>query len=103
MMRNAWIVLLLAAAAAGAQEAAEPPGPTYVIPIEGQIDRSLVVFLRRGIEQARKAKAETIVLAIDTFGGTVDPALQITTFPASQPPIGTLAYVTASPAGTGVS
>lgn len=112
MLRNVRIILWLTVgavlgtgtAAQGQQAAAGPDrGLVYVIPIEGQIDRSLVVFLRRGIEQARRAKAETIVLAIDTFGGRVDSALQITTLIGGADPIRTVAYVPASPAGTGVS
>jgi membrane-bound serine protease (ClpP class) len=62
-----------------------------------------MVLLRRGIEEAKKAKASSIVFAIDTFGGRVDSALQITTLIGSADPIPTVAYVPSTPAGTGVS
>jgi membrane-bound serine protease (ClpP class) len=91
-----------AAATSPAQQAVSS-GPIYVIPIEGEINRPLMVFLRRGIEEAKKAKARSIVFAIDTFGGRVDSALQITTLIGSAHPIQTVAYVPASPASTGVS
>jgi membrane-bound serine protease (ClpP class) len=82
---------LLGADAAWAQDAASAPGAAYVIPIEGEIDRALMVFIRRGIEEAKRAKARTIVFAIDTFGGRVDSALQITTLIGGADPIQTVA------------
>jgi len=76
---------------------------TYIIPIEGEIDRALTVFIQRGIQKAKDNGAERIVFEIDTFGGRVDSALQITTLIGSVQEITTIAYIPASPASTGVS
>jgi membrane-bound serine protease (ClpP class) len=75
----------------------------YRIPIKGEIDRSLTVFLRRGIEKARAGGASRIVFEIDTFGGRVDAALQITTLIGSLHDIHTSAYVPLNAEGTAVS
>jgi membrane-bound serine protease (ClpP class) len=75
----------------------------YRIPIKGEIDRSLTVFIRRGIEKARADGAERIVFEIDTFGGRVDAALQITTLIGALNDIHTSAYVSLTAEGTAVS
>jgi membrane-bound serine protease (ClpP class) len=49
------------------------------IPIKGEIDRAMVIFLRRSIEKAKNEGADFIVFEIDTFGGRVDSALQMAT------------------------
>jgi membrane-bound serine protease (ClpP class) len=89
----------------GPQPAAEGTGrvAAFLLPIEGEIDRSLVVFLRRGIEEARKAGARTVIFDISTFGGRVDSALQITTLIGSLRDMESIAYVSARPEGMGVS
>ena len=82
-----------------AQETAE----AFVIPIEGEIDRALMIFIRRGIQEAERAGASTIIFRVDTFGGRVDSALQIATLIGGLDEIETIAYVPATPEGTGVS
>lgn len=83
-----------------------PPGedrPVFVIPIQGEIDRSLMVYVRRGILKAKAENASHIIFDIDTFGGRVDSALQITTLIGSLSDITTSAYVALKPEGTAVS
>lgn len=75
----------------------------YVVPIQGEIDRSLVVFIRRGIERAKDEDADIILFDINTFGGRVDSALQIATLIGSAEPAETIAYITTGPESTGVS
>ena len=75
----------------------------HFIPVHGEIDRSLTVFLRRSIEKAEEEGARYIVFDVDTFGGRVDSALQITTLIGSVEFAQTIAYVTTSPESTGVS
>ncbi len=75
----------------------------YVIPIQGEIDRSLVVFIRRGIERAEEAGADILLFDINTFGGRVDSAIQIATLIGSAEPMETIAYITTGPESTGVS
>ena len=75
----------------------------YVIPIEGDIEPSLTIYVRRAINEAEKNNADYIIFEINTFGGRVDSALQITTLIGSMDNITTIAYVTFSPEGLGVS
>jgi membrane-bound serine protease (ClpP class) len=75
----------------------------YIIPIQGEIDRSLVVFIRRGIERANDEKAGVLLFDINTFGGRVDSALQIATLIGSARDAETVAFVTTGPESTGVS
>ena len=82
---------------------AEEDKDAYVIPIEGEIDRALMIFIRRGIQEAESAGASTIIFEIDTFGGRVDSALQIATLIGGVDETETIAYVPATPEGTGVS
>ena len=74
-----------------------------VIPIEGEIDKFQVVFLRRSIEKARDSEADTIIFTINTFGGRVDSALQMATLIGSLDDIHTVAYIPAEPESLGVS
>ena len=55
------------------------PASVAIVPIHGEINRAQVILLRRAIEQAKEENAEFLILEIDTFGGRVDSALQITT------------------------
>ena len=47
---------------------------TYVIPVEGMIERGLEYVVRRCIAQAEREGAEAIVFMMDTPGGRVDAA-----------------------------
>jgi membrane-bound serine protease (ClpP class) len=86
-----------------AEEEQSVRAPVYVIDIYGEIDRAMMVFIRRGIEEAKAARAEVVIFDIDTFGGRVDSALQITSLIGSLDSALTVAYVTSEPEGTGVS
>lgn len=114
------LIMLLLAAGAAAQEDNGPNGAqsgpaglrsaaevtaaeAVVIPIYGDIDQPLYVFIRRGIEKARNLGAHTVIFDIDTFGGRVDSALRIANLVGSQPDLTTVAYVRLRPDGTGVS
>jgi membrane-bound serine protease (ClpP class) len=75
----------------------------YIIPIHGEINASRMVFVRRGIQKAEDAGARLIIFDIDTFGGAVDAALQISTLIGSADVEKTIAFVPAAAEGTGVS
>ena len=49
----------------------------YVAPIEGVIDLGLAPFVERVLAEAAAAKADAVVLEINTFGGRVDAAVII--------------------------
>lgn len=89
--------------AGAAADAGESARPVFVIPIQGEIDPSLVVFLRRATDRAAERGASHVVFDIDTFGGRVDSALQITTLIGSLTAIETIAFVPVRAEGTGVS
>jgi membrane-bound serine protease (ClpP class) len=64
--------------AAGTAVPAQPVRPlVYVAPIEGIIDLGLAPFVERVLEEATQAKADAVVLEINTFGGRVDAAVLI--------------------------
>ena len=71
--------------------------------IHGEINRAQVVHVRRAIESAQEQNARYLVIEIDTFGGRVDSALQITTLIGSLQDIQTIAFVPVTSEGTGVS
>lgn len=73
----------------------------YIIPIEGNIEPSLTVFIRNGIEEAKKNNSD-ILFKINTFGGRVDSALQIATLIGAVES-NTVAYIPADPESLGVS
>ncbi len=75
----------------------------YVIPIHGDINRYRMVFVRRGIREAERDGASYIVFDINTFGGSADAALEITSMIGSVRKAKTIAFIPSLPEGTGVS
>jgi membrane-bound serine protease (ClpP class) len=53
------------------------PAVVYAAPIEGMIDLGLAPFVERVLAEATEAKADAVVLEINTFGGRVDAAVVI--------------------------
>ena len=110
MKRYAFLVLILSllpASSLAAQESrtSDMPsdGPVYVIPVNEDIDQFLVVFLKRSILKAKEAESPLIVFELNTFGGRVDSALEITSLIGSVSWAETIAYIPAASGGTGVS
>jgi len=66
----------------------------WIVPIKGDISPSMSAFVRREARRAVAAEAAFIVFEIDTFGGRVDSALQITSFISSIKGPKTAAWVT---------
>jgi membrane-bound serine protease (ClpP class) len=75
----------------------------WIIPIKGDIEPSLSSFIRRASQNALAKGASTIIYEIDTFGGRVDTALQISSFIGSLKNIRTVAWVRSGPESMGVS
>ena len=117
LRKFSWLVFILlfsalcflpekAAAQSQANNAAALPaggGKVWVIPIKGDIQPSLAVFVRREAQKAVSQGAEFLVFEIDTFGGRVDSALQITSFIMSIKGARTIAWVNNSENSMGVS
>jgi membrane-bound serine protease (ClpP class) len=80
-----------------------PDAKAWIIPIQGDIAPSLVTFVRREARKAMAEKADYIIFEIDTFGGRVDSALQITSFIMSIKEGRTVAWVRNSENSMGVS
>ena len=85
-----------------AQSERTEDGPVYVIPVNADIDPFLVVYLKRSVIKAKEAKASLIIFQLNTFGGRVDSALEITSLIGSIDWAKTVAYISSS-GGTGVS
>jgi membrane-bound serine protease (ClpP class) len=77
------LLLILALVAQGSLDlaVASPPESTppkvYVIPIREDIMPPLIYVVRRGVKEAMEAKADLIVLDMDTNGGRVDTTEEI--------------------------
>jgi membrane-bound serine protease (ClpP class) len=78
-------------------------GKAYVIPIHGDIDPSMTAHVRRQAAAGLKEGAVFLIFDIDTFGGRVDSALQISSFIGSIEGAETIAYIQSGPEGMGVS
>src|SRR5213595_2954207 len=53
-------------------------GDTVIIPLRGEVSPALHLFLRRGIKLAESAGASAIVIEMNTYGGRLDSAEEIT-------------------------
>src|SRR5436305_6494724 len=53
-------------------------GDTVIIPLRGEVSPALHLFLRRGIKAAESAEASAIVIEMNTYGGRLDSAEEIT-------------------------
>jgi membrane-bound serine protease (ClpP class) len=90
-------------AQAPAGEAEKGRGTAWIIPIQGDIEPSLTAFVRREGRKALDQGAAYIIFEIDTFGGRVDSALQITSFITSIKNAKTIAWVNSGEGSMGVS
>ncbi len=74
------LFLLVVVASLGAAEARDVVGrgDVVVIPLQGEVAPSLVLFLRRAQKEAENAGASAIIFDMDTYGGRLDSAEKIT-------------------------
>ncbi|MFD1952632.1 nodulation protein NfeD [Paenibacillus thailandensis] len=68
---------LLRAETARAEQAAEAGPAVYIVPVKHTVESGLQSFLERAFKEAEEAKAERIVLVMNTFGGAVTSAEEI--------------------------
>ncbi|MDR0730892.1 MAG: nodulation protein NfeD [Treponema sp.] len=78
-------------------------GTAWIIPIQGDIEPALTAFVRREGRKALDQGAKFLIFEIDTFGGRVDSALQITSFITSVKDARTIAWVNSGESSMGVS
>ena len=98
---RAAILALLVTIGTGA--AAAEGSSVYAIPIQGDIESSTAVFVRRNAEAALREGAQVLIFDIDTFGGRVDAALRISSYIGSIRKARTVAFVRSGPDSMGVS
>jgi membrane-bound serine protease (ClpP class) len=101
--RHLYGLCLFCAALGGAFAQAPAGGTAWIIPIQGDIEPSLTAFVRREGRKAVEQGAQYIIFEIDTFGGRVDSALQITSFITSIKSARTVAWVNSGESSMGVS
>lgn len=65
--------------AAQSEKAKEYGSAVYVIPVKQTIESGLESFLKRALKEAEEAKADHIILVVNTYGGMVTNALDIGT------------------------
>ena len=53
-------------------------GDVIVVPLKDEISPSLVMFMRRAVKTAENAEASAVVLEMNTYGGRLDSAEEIT-------------------------
>ena len=53
-------------------------GDTVVVPLKGEVSPALHLFVRRGLKLAESAEASAIVIEMNTYGGRLDSAEEIT-------------------------
>lgn len=110
-MKKSFIVFLLLlyvlgfATAQDQDSVSEDPAEAlaWIIPVQGDIEPSIAAFLRRETRKALAEGAAYLVFEIDTFGGRVDTALQISSFIGSIKDAKTIAWVRSGPESMGVS
>ena len=78
-------------------------GKVWLIPIRGDIEPSTAAFVRREARRALSQGANYLIFEIDTFGGRVDSALQITSFIMSVRNARTIAWINNTEDSLGVS
>src|SRR5437762_11911205 len=54
-------------------------GDTVIVPLKGEVSPALHLFIRRGLKLAESAEASAIVIEMNTYGGRLDSAEEITT------------------------
>ncbi|HEY2614752.1 MAG TPA: hypothetical protein VGI42_03520, partial [Chthoniobacterales bacterium] len=74
------LMLVALATLAPSTEAREvvQKGDTVVVPLRGEISPPLFLFLRRAVKAAESAGAGAIVFEMDSYGGRLDVAAEIT-------------------------
>jgi membrane-bound serine protease (ClpP class) len=74
------LVIGLSATSAGTSLARDiiQPGDTVVVPIQGEVSPALLLFLRRAEKAAEGAGASAIIFEMNTYGGRMDAAEEIT-------------------------
>lgn len=102
-LKSVWFLLVLAGVLClwgsqmtfpGEATISQEEGAIYVIPVKGVIELGLAGFIERMTVDAKAAQVRAVIFEIDTFGGRVDAATQISKSIDELAPIPAIAYVT---------
>ncbi len=94
-----FLPILFSLGAADAREAIGR-GDVVVVPLHGEVSPSLAVFLRRAEKTAESAGAAAIIFDMDTYGGRLDSAEEITGI-LNHATIPTYAYINSNAGSAG--
>ncbi len=78
IIRFLLLLLLTTAGNASAAPQTVGHGNTVVVPLRGEVSPSLVLFIRRATKTAENAGAAAIIFEMNTYGGRLDSAEEIT-------------------------
>src|SRR6266704_5344548 len=78
--KRVWIFVLICCLGVGTAQARDiiHKGDIIVVPLRGEISPSLLMFLRRTEKAAESNGAAAIIFEMDTYGGRLDSAAEIT-------------------------
>lgn len=99
--RLIFLVLMLLIFAASSISIGEAKGNTYVIPIEGEINKATYKFVRDAMADIDPNTTDAIIFDIDTYGGLIDQAINIKDLILSSP-VPTISYVNNKAVSAGV-
>ncbi len=102
ILLRVFAIFLAALSSLGAAEARQDidRGNVVVVPLHGEVSPSLAVFLRRAEKTAENAGATAIVFDMDTYGGRLDSAEEITGI-LNHATIPTYAYINSNAGSAG--
>ncbi|SHM88913.1 membrane-bound serine protease (ClpP class) [Caldanaerovirga acetigignens] len=76
-------------------------GEVVFVPVKGTVDPGLAKFIKRAVDEALKTQAALLIFDIDTPGGRVDSAVEISQTILNSP-VPTVAYVNSQATSAGV-
>lgn len=80
---------------------AQPAQKAYLVPVKGEINNALVVYVDKAIQEAQASNASQIIFEIDTEGGLVDAALKMSQLIINAP-LPTVTYIKNNAISAGV-
>src|SRR5262245_19122572 len=96
----AWLLTFAVVAPASAQSTTPAPTasesqpvPAAIIPLRDEINEYSRTSFQRRFQHARQNGAKLIIIDLDTYGGAVTAALELSQFIKSQTDVRTIAYV----------
>ena len=80
---------------------AKPTKSVYLIPIKGEINDAVEAYVKKAVQEAEDANASKIIFEIDTYGGVVLSAIEISNT-IMETPVSTVCYIKDNAISAGV-